>query len=412
MIIGDIEKFEQYHIYAEHGLINDPNGLIYFNGQYHVFYQWNPNALDHTYKVWAHVVSDDLVNWRRLPIAIAPSLPEDRSGIYSGTTIEKDGQLCAFYTGNVRNDAGESVASFQMAAVSDDGVHFEKLGKLFDQPSGYTRHVRDPKVFERNGHYYMLLGAQKLDLTGDIVAYESRDLHHWSFMGSILGDQLLDYRGYMMECPDLVTIDGRDVLMFSPQGLTAAGDRLQNIHNTGYVLGEFDEVNGVFQVTTEFKELDQGFEFYASQTLTHGNRHLLWGWSGMMPSAREKQLPTNQVGWAHVLSLPRDMAIVDGGLRQYPIPELGDFQLVQPEAVTGLGLWRLAGDKWQVALTSKLSIQRDGDTVTFIRVAWESGETEERRAKVTGDVLLVIDNDVVELYTTSGDTVMTARYFD
>lgn len=412
MIIGDIEKFEQYHIYAEHGLINDPNGLIYFNGQYHVFYQWNPNALDHTYKVWAHVVSDDLVNWRRLPIAIAPSLPEDRSGIYSGTTIEKDGRLYAFYTGNVRNDAGESVASFQMAAVSDDGVQFEKLGKLFEQPSGYTRHVRDPKVFERNGHYYMLLGAQKLDLTGDIIAYESTDLHHWSFMGSILGDQLSAYRGYMMECPDLVTIDGRDVLMFSPQGLTAAGDHLQNIHNTGYVLGEFDDVNGVFQVTTEFKELDQGFEFYASQTLTHGNRHLLWGWAGMMPSVREKQLPTIQAGWAHVLSLPRDMAIVDGELRQYPIPELGEFQLVHPEAVTGLGLWRLAGDKWQVALTSKLSIQRDGDIVTFTRVAWESGETEERRTKVTGDVLLVIDNDVVELYTTSGDTVMTARYFD
>ena len=412
MIIGDIEKFEQYHIYAEHGLINDPNGLIYFNGQYHVFYQWNPNALDHTYKVWAHVVSDDLVNWRRLPIAIAPSLPEDRSGIYSGTTIEKDGRLYAFYTGNVRNDAGESVASFQMAAVSDDGVHFEKIGKLFDQPSAYTRHVRDPKVFERNGHYYMLLGGQKLDLTGDIIAYESTDLHHWSFIGSILGDQLSAYRGYMMECPDLVTIDGRDVLMFSPQGLPAAGDRLQNIHNTGYVLGEFDEVNGVFQVTTEFKELDQGFEFYASQTLTHGNRHLLWGWAGMMPSAREKQLPTIQGGWAHVLSLPRDMAIVDGELRQYPIPELGDFQLVHPEAVTGLGLWRLADDKWQVPLTSKLSIQRNGDTVTFTRVAWESGETEERRTKVTGDVLLVIDNDVVELYTTSGDTVMTARYFD
>lgn len=131
-----------------------------------------------------------------------------------------------------------------------------------------------------------------------------------------------------------------------------------------------------------------------------------------MPSAREKQLPTMQAGWAHVLSLPRDMAIVDGELRQYAIPELGDFQLVQPEAVTGLGLWRLAAKTWQVSLTSKMSIQRDGDTITFTRVPWESGETEERRAHVTGDVLLIIDNDVVELYTTSGDTVMTARYFD
>ena len=412
MIIGDTEKFEQYHIYPEYGLINDPNGLIFFNKQYHVFYQWNPNALDHTYKVWAHVVSDDLVNWRRMPIAIAPSLPEDRSGVYSGTTLVKDGRLYAFYTGNVRNDAGESVASFQLAAVSDDGIHFEKLGKLFDQPSGYTRHVRDPKVFERDGHFFMLLGAQKLDLTGDIIAYESTDLCNWTFLGSILGEQVTAYRGYMMECPDILTIDGQDVLMFSPQGLPAQGDRLQNIHNTGYVLGKFDSTSGSFEVTSDFEELDQGFEFYASQTLQHAGRHLLWGWAGMMPSDREKTLPTMQAGWAHVLSLPRELRLVGGRLRQYAIAELGEFRQATSDKITGPGLWRLTADTWQVNLTATMIVQRERDTVTIKRIAWESGETEIRQAKVSGDVLLVVDNDVVELYTTSGDAVMTARYFD
>ncbi|MGL4266232.1 MAG: glycoside hydrolase family 32 protein, partial [Weissella cibaria] len=69
-------------------------------------------------------------------------------------------------------------------------------------------------------------------------------------------------------------------------------------------------------------------------------------------------------------------------------------------------------DTWQVNLTATMIVQRERDTVTIKRIAWESGETEIRQAKVSGDVLLVVDNDVVELYTTSGDAVMTARYFD
>ena len=132
----------------------------------------------------------------------------------------------------------------------------------------------------------------------------------------------------------------------------------------------------------------------------------------MMPSDREKTLPTRQAGWAHVLSLPRELRLDGGRLRQYAIAELGKFRQATPDKITGPGLWRVTADTWQVNLTATMIVQRERDTVTIKRIAWESGETEIRQAKVSGDVLLVVDNDVVELYTTSGDAVMTARYFD
>ncbi|WP_373819971.1 glycoside hydrolase family 32 protein [Weissella soli] len=412
MIVGDEERFEEFHIYPTHGLLNDPNGLVYFKDQYHVFYQWNPWGTDHKYKVWGHVVSDDLVNWHRLPEALVPSLPEDQSGIYSGSTIVVDDQLYAFYTGNVRNEAGESIASYQMGAVSTDGVHFTKLGKLFDQPAGFTRHVRDPKIFKQNDTYFLLLGAQRLDLTGDIIIYSSPDLHHWDFRGSLIDDQLAEVRGYMIECPDIAFIDGQAVLMFSPQGLTAKAGTLENIHNTGYVIGEFDAQRAKFAVQSSFEELDHGFEFYASQTVSHAGRTLLWGWSGMMPEAREQTLPTIADGWAHVLSLPREVSMQAKQLLQKPVAELGSFKRVEAAKITGVGLWELEDTTWQLKLSATMYIERAGNQLTMRRCQWESQQWEER--KITGAlavVQLVIDQDIVEVFAGDGQFVMTARYF-
>ncbi|CAH0417975.1 glycoside hydrolase family 32 protein [Periweissella ghanensis] len=416
MIVNDQQQYEQYHIYPTHGLLNDPNGLVYFKGQYHVFYQWNPHATNHKYKVWAHVVSDDLRNWERLPIALEPSLAEDQGGVYSGTALVVAEKLYLFYTGNVRNDAGESIASYQMAAVSDDGIHFEKLGKLFDQPAGYTRHVRDPKILHVDKMYYLLLGAQRQDLTGDIIIYSSPNLKDWQFRGSLLDEQLPAFRGYMIECPDLLFIDNQAVLAFSPQGLAADGNHLQNIYNTGYVLGGFDAENAKFKVHGAFQEFDNGFEFYAAQSLTHHARTLLWGWAGIMPPEREQTLPTIGQGWAHVLSLPRDLTIQDRRLHQNPLPEMGIFKLVNTtNEISGPGLWELpaTADKWLLNLTSTFQIERQADCLTMRRRQWESGIWETRI--IEGDlasIKLVIDTDIVEIYAGKGAFVMTARYFN
>ena len=84
---------QMYHIQPVTGLLNDPNGFSYFNGEYHLFYQWFPLGPVHGVKYWYHTVSKDLVHWRNEGIAVEPDRPFDSHGVFSGTALEKDHQL-------------------------------------------------------------------------------------------------------------------------------------------------------------------------------------------------------------------------------------------------------------------------------------------------------------------------------
>ena len=126
------------------GLLNDPNGLIWYKGNYHAYFQWNRFAKDHSSKAWGWCVSPDLVHWRFRGSALLPDQPYDSQGVYSGSAMEVDGRLCLYYTGNVKQN-GQRISS-QCLAVSEDGLHFQKHGPILTTPSGYTQHFRDPKV--------------------------------------------------------------------------------------------------------------------------------------------------------------------------------------------------------------------------------------------------------------------------
>lgn len=422
LVTNDRIAFEKYHLYPTKGLLNDPNGLVFFKGQYHVFYQWNPLACNHTYKEWGHFVSDDLKTWQRVETALKPSIENlDSAGIYSGAAFVKDERLYVFYTGNVRDADGRSVKSSQMWAVSDDGIHFEKLGELFPHPAGFTKDVRDPMVWQgENGHYFLILGAQHDDQVGDIIIYESVDFNNWTFKGSLLGDQLLDVRGYMLECPGFITVDGKQILMFSPQGLTPdhVNHRYENIHNTGYVIGTFDEETARFHVETAFEEVDRGFEFYAPQTMVAPNgRRIMWGWAGMMTPEREAAVPTIQsASWVHVLSLPRELHVdSENRLVQQPIQEILTVEALAIQDVQHLtvGQYQIkTTTDWSVAIGAHATLRREGATVYFERQQWDDQTTDLRQ--ISGHVdelLLIVDNDVIEVYTEDGLQVMTSRYF-
>ena len=146
----------KFHISPDKGLLNDPNGLIFYKNEYHVFYQYNPDGCEHKNKHWAHLKSKNLVDWKELSIVLSPTDWFDKDGCYSGSAIEKDGKLYLMYTGNVKNkDIRES---YQCLAVSEDGINFKKLGPVIhndDIPEGYTRHFRDPKLFKKNGKFYV-----------------------------------------------------------------------------------------------------------------------------------------------------------------------------------------------------------------------------------------------------------------
>ena len=96
-------KEPAFHITGEVGWINDPNGLIYYNGQYHAFFQYHPYDTQWGPMHWGHVVSDDLTNWEYLPVALTPGDDCDKNGCFSGTAIEHDGKLWLMYTGFIEN---------------------------------------------------------------------------------------------------------------------------------------------------------------------------------------------------------------------------------------------------------------------------------------------------------------------
>ena len=94
----------EYHVMAPIGWINDPNGFVYFKGEYHLFFQHYPYDSVWGPMHWGHAKSKDLVHWEALPVALAPSEEYDQSGCYSGSAIEKDGKLYLLYTGYVEQN--------------------------------------------------------------------------------------------------------------------------------------------------------------------------------------------------------------------------------------------------------------------------------------------------------------------
>lgn len=417
----------RYHVLPPQGLLNDPNGLIHFKGLYHVFFQWNPHATDHGQKYWGHATSRDLVHFTYHPAALAPDDWFDKNGCYSGSAVEKDGKLYLFYTGNVKSEEGVRT-SYQCAAVSEDGFHFEKLGPVTDSPAGYTAHVRDPKVFEDGGGgYWMLLGAQREDLSGDTILYHSADLMKWRFQGSLLEKR--EELGYMWECPDLVRFSQGDVFLFSPQGLEAQEDRYRNVFQTGYYLGKFEA--GIFQKSqAEFDELDRGFEFYAPQTFEDSDgRCILFGWMGVMPPEVEGAVPTREEGWLHHLTIPRVLELHDGRLLQKPVEEMRSLRgqswsYLGPRTALELPvhhvememLWTDGAQDFKMDICQEVEIRYEESSrhLTVERTNWLTRAREERRVQLKGtlrQLQLFQEKTSLELFVNGGEEVFSLRYF-
>lgn len=162
------------HLKAPENWINDPNGFIYFKGRYHLFYQHFPYAPMWGTMYWGHAVSDDLVHWSHEKIALFPTKDYDRNGVFSGSAVEKDGKMYLYYTANrylKEQDENIHVADgeyeeSQVMIISEDGFHFDNWnGKkqiipvIRDDETADSMDTRDPKVWEENGVYYMILGS-------------------------------------------------------------------------------------------------------------------------------------------------------------------------------------------------------------------------------------------------------------
>ena len=318
-----IDAFKnKYHLTAPIGWINDPNGFSEFNDKYHLFYQYNPYEAVWGPMHWGHQTTKDFVKWEYEDVALAPDTDYDSFGCFSGTALVEDGVQYLYYTA-VTDKQNQSVA------YSYDGKTYKKIDDLLlsgdDLPSGFSNNdFRDPKIFKRNGKYYLIIG-NKDDSTNtkQLVMFEADNpLGPFVYSGVIYSRKDL---GGILECPDLVTIDGTDVLIFSPQSIGADEEyRFQNTDSCVYVLGNLSVNTKKFysNIGVDMEEFDKGFSFYAPQTLTTSDgRTIMIAW---MRSWSEPNL-TKEDLWCGAMTLPRELSIKDNHIYQSPVREIYNY---------------------------------------------------------------------------------------
>lgn len=443
---------QQFHLEPKSGFLNDPNGLSYFNGQYHLFYQWTPLAFKDNPKIWHHgwyhLASKDLVHWQDLGPGIESDCQWDKHGTYSGSAIPVGERLFLIYTGNTWTNT-QSLDDwrrlpYQVGAWMDRKNVITKLKQplITDSFPDCTGHFRDPKIWEHQGDYYAVLGAQRQNLTGTakLIKTQGHDLTKWEKFGEIQTHE--PHFGYMWECPDYFELNGQGVLLFSPQGLSPQGEKYQNIYQTGCLIGQPLDYQSLEFEHGAFQELDAGFDFYATQTFqTPDHRRIMYGWFGIS----EIEYPTVKYHYSGCLTIPRELSVKHDHLYQQPARELqalrGQATMIDQSVseLTKLSLAKQAAQEFDLRVDLHdcqqliLDLRANADDSQYTRLiidqaqqvcrlsrkrsgisfAEEYGQTRSRHFKFGKQLHLqiLIDTSSVEIFLQDGAVVFSARIF-
>ncbi|MBO3642136.1 glycoside hydrolase family 32 protein [Streptococcus suis] len=416
------------HFVPEIGWINDPNGFVYFKGEYHLFYQFNPYESVWGPMHWGHAKSKDLVNWEHLPVALAPDKDYDKDGCFSGSAIVKEDTLWLMYTGNIVNEDG-SVRQVQNMAYSTDGIHFEKIAQnpvateeLLPEEV-IANDFRDPKIFEKDGRYYSIVATKHKDGVGCIVLLGSDDLLDWQFESIFLKGQA--HQGHVWECPDYFVVDGQEYLIVSPMRYQKEDNDFVNINSNIFVTGHVDWDKKVF-VADSFKEIDHGHDFYAAQTTEgpEGERVMIawmhtWG----------RPLVTNDLGhkWYGQMTLPRLLKQGENGLRQvlqagilnsFDDIEIG--QVIQGPSKLSLKLddsldLKLGTDQDYLQFgydKERQEVYIDRSSLKIQQVGEEEWSTVRRAVTVQATELeVLVDTNCLEIFINDGQETLTSTFY-
>ena len=437
-----------FHLRSPRNWLNDPNGLCQYRGQYLFFYQYDHDWPTVDQKAWGLFTSPDLLHWTYQGVPLEPSVPEDRHGVFSGSSyIERgcaaDGgdRLRVYYTGNVVDPVpGHSPKDFDYVYAGREqntltcsfegdpaqGVTFgprQVLMRNADYPEELSCHVRDPKVWAQDGKRRMLLGGRHKDTRGMCLLYESDldDGISWTLSHPINSEYSF---GFVWECPNIIRLDGREYLAISPQGLPRLQDRWFNRWTPGY----FELPEGQRVLDTEvidertYVQWDFGHDFYAPQTfIDDAGRTILVGWMGTFDDYYTS-VPDG-LDWWHCMTVPRVVTRrSDGHLLQNPA---GELEALRGEAHALQGLTSVEGRFADIVLTD---IQGEGALTLdkSFEVFFEGGRLGIRylnEASAAGrkdrsipldtlsDLRILVDGSAIEIFANKGAETFASRWF-
>jgi beta-fructofuranosidase len=311
----------QYHFLPPHNWMNDPNGVIQWEEQYHLFYQYNPHDAVWGDIHWGHAVSADLAHWQDLPIALTPT-PDgpDQNGCWSGSAVNDGGTPTLVYTGAAytvpveRYRGGPDARQTVCLATSRDGLmSWQKHPGnpvIAAPPEGtVSEGYRDPYVWQEGDMWYAVIGSGITGQGAAAMLARSPDLHHWEHLDPLFVGNLAQH-GMMLECPSFFSLDDKHVLVGGVNG------------HAYYFVGDYTD----HSFTPEQEGLLDHGVYYSPQVLVdkQGRRIVFaWSWEGgwTWPGRHDEKLKSQ--GWAGVSPVPRVLSLApDNTIVTQPIPEL------------------------------------------------------------------------------------------
>jgi fructan beta-fructosidase len=441
----------QIHFSPKQHWMNDPNGMVYYKGIYHLFFQYYPGGIKWGPMHWGHAISKDLIHWQEQPIAL---YPDSLGYIFSGSAVVdynntsgfgKDGKvpLVAIFThhNNVLADKGSNAFQNQSIAYSlDEGKTWTKYaGNPVLKNPGITD-FRDPKVSWLDAEKKWLMTLATKDR---ISFYSSKNLKDWvkeSEFGATIGAH-----GGVWECPDLfpLTVAGKKVWVLLVN-INPGGPNKGSA--TQYFVGDFDGKTFV-PFNNKTKWLDYGPDEYAGITWSNtGNRKIFLGW--MSNWLYGEAVPTEK--WRSANTIPRELGLQKVGAEYYvtskPVAELGVIKesvvvkegvLVKDTVITpnshlfkGMARIDVSTNKLESFsfviyndLDEKVVVGYDKASNSYYIDRSKSGIVNFEKSfagyytaprfstKASADITLVIDKASVELFADGGLSVMTGIFF-
>ena len=419
------------HFSAARGWINDPNGLVYARGKYHLFAQYAPDTVSWGPMHWCHAVSTDLIHWAHLPDALAP---DNLGMIFSGSAVYDENNTSGFgttenppvvamYTSHGRHEQ-------QSIAWSADFSTFIKYPGNPVLKNSTIRDFRDPKIFKLcGGRWGMVVSA------GDrVFFYESQNLRDWAKTGEFGPEGNLSEG--VWECPDLFPADihGNRIWVL----IVSMGNNWKN-HGSRvqYFLGDFH--NGRFVCTHPFGNvefLDCGFDNYAAATFNNTKERILIGWESNLAYADKS--PTEAENFRGIHTFPRILTLAStqtGGLRIVQTPVTANVFRAAPEKCTGsipgplfrldvtgegaseISLLNKAGESFKFGVNERNDIFTDrtcsgrNDFDANFASEWFSKACAPRLYNGRWEMSLFADHMSTELFADGGSRVFTQLVF-
>ena len=289
----DQEYRPRFHFTPAKNWMNDPNGLVWHKGEYHLFFQHNPQGTQWGHMSWGHAVSKDLLTWEELPVAIA----EDQDGaIFSGSAVSDGDDIVAIYTRHTETNQSQCIAR-----STDNGRTFVKYenNPVLDENK---KDFRDPKVFRYKDHWIMCVAKPH---EHQIAFYSSTNLIDWKHLSDFGPAAAQDG---VWECPDLfpLLLNKKEVwvliVSLNPGGLYGSG--------TQYFIGDFDGTTFVPRYSTDKPRwLDYGKDNYAGVTFSNEptGKRILIGWLANWNDVKNHPVTS----WTNQMTIPRELGLMN-----------------------------------------------------------------------------------------------------